>query len=116
MANKNNSTRANPTIVLIVSACMGLVALAGGVFLTLRGDTALGSAMIGAVIAAFFQHTTQTLSNSSSMATVDSITSAVLNAVETGKGTVTASTAVPTASSAAPQSSSAMGSSVASQG
>lgn len=116
MANKNNSSRANPTIVLIVSACMGLVALAGGVFLTLRGDTALGSAMIGAVIAAFFQHTTQTLSNSSSMATVDSITSAVLNAVETGKGTVSASTVAPAASSTVSQSSTSMGSSAASQG
>lgn len=115
MANKNNSTRANPTIVLIVSACMGLVALAGGVFLTLRGDTALGSAMIGAVIAAFFQHTTQTLSNSSSMATVESITSAVLNAVETGKGSAAAaSAATPTTSST--QSASVMGSGAAAQG
>ena len=115
MANKNNSTKANPTIVLIVSACMGLVALAGGVFLTLRGDTALGSAMIGAVIAAFFQHTTQTLSNSSSMATMESITSAVLNAVETGKGSAAAaSAATPTTSST--QSASVMGSGAAAQG
>lgn len=108
MTDKNsNSTKANPTVVLIVSAGMGLVALAGGVFLTLRGDTALGSAMIGAVIAAFFQHATQTLGNSSSSSSVETIASAVLSAVETGAGNATA---VAGKTSAAPaQSSSVVG-------
>lgn len=92
--------KANPTVILMVSAVMGLITLSGGVFLTLKGDTALGSAMIGAVIAAFFQHSTQVLSTSSSMSSMESVASSLLNAVESGKN-VAASTAASTAAATA---------------
>ena len=94
--NNNSAPKANPTVVLIVSASMGVLAMAGGVFLTLRGDTALGSAMIGAVIAAFFQHATQTLSTSSSITAAESITNAIISAVESGATASTGKSALDT--------------------
>lgn len=114
-SNNNSAPKANPTVVLIVSASMGVLAMAGGVFLTLKGDTALGSAMIGAVIAAFFQHATQTLSTSSSITAAESITNAIISAVESGASmntntsTSAAKSSTPASSSTSASSSSAMG-------